>query len=149
MFVRLTQNDDLKVLGHDGEVLWESSEKYGGTESYIAQTVTEGKEDETYYAGIQSSPVEYGDTLLIAQNEGERVMAYSKKFDGSQVVAMQWDGFTLQERWRTQPQSGYLADFEVADADNDGRDEIVMAVVYSRKGLLSKSRAALLIYELP
>ena len=30
----------------------------------------------------------------------------------------------MKEVWHTEPQGGYLADFRVADVDNDGKEEI-------------------------
>jgi hypothetical protein len=55
----------------------------------------------------------------------------------------------LDEAWTTKPQFGYLADFRLADADNDGQKEVVMAVGFSGKlKFLSQRRSTLVVYEL-
>ena len=59
-----------------------------------------------------------------------------------------WNGFTLNEIWRTATQPGYLGDFALADADNDGSPELVMAVKFNHAGLTTDARSSIVIYEL-
>ncbi|MDT8423194.1 MAG: VCBS repeat-containing protein [Desulfuromonadales bacterium] len=145
----LTPSDQLRVLDAAGEVMWESAAKFGGTERNIIREKFIVGGVEYHQTPLQGAMVQYGDTLLVPQNDGSRTLSHSMEFESSRVVAMSWDGYALQEIWSTQKEAGYLSDFEVADADHDGRDEIVMAVVYSRAGFFSASRAALLVYALP
>ncbi|MBW6512935.1 MAG: VCBS repeat-containing protein, partial [Desulfuromonadaceae bacterium] len=145
----LTPSDQLRVLDAAGEVVWESAAKYGGTERNIIREMFIVGGVEYHQTPLQGDMMQYGDMVLVPQNDGSRTLSHSLEFESSRVVAMSWDGYALQESWSTQKEAGYLSDFEVADADNDGRDEIVMAVVYSRAGFFSASRAALLVYELP
>ena len=61
---------------------------------------------------------------------------------------MKWDGVTLHEEWQTADQAGYLADFTLADADNDGEIELVMAIKFQHQNILQKGRSSIVIYEL-
>jgi hypothetical protein len=71
-----------------------------------------------------------------------------REFKSSQIKALRWDGYAMRELWHTRPQGGYLADFQVADVDNDGAPELAMAVLFSHKGMFASPRSAVLVYEL-
>jgi hypothetical protein len=90
-----------------------------------------------------------GGEILIPVNEGRRLLGSSRNFTKSRMMAMRWNGFTLEELWHTREQSGYLADFRVADVDGDGAAEIVQALVFSKEGFRSKGRSALGLFTLP
>jgi hypothetical protein len=151
---RLTANlsgaDRLQVLGAGGEELWESQDVFGGSESFMERP------DISYEPGRRflylKARLERGadNLVLVPVNEGSRISATFREFKKSHLKAMAWDGNALVEAWRTKPQEGYLADFRIADADNDGADEVVMVVMFGRGGLLGggKSSSTVLIYEL-
>jgi hypothetical protein len=44
---------------------------------------------------------------------------------------MEWDGLGFTEKWRTKKIQGYAADYQIKDIDNDGKPEMVMALVTS------------------
>jgi hypothetical protein len=62
---------------------------------------------------------------------------------------MKWDGRRLRESWQTQDQDGYLADFRLADVDNDGVRELVMALGQTLGEWKRKDRAVIVIYKIP
>lgn len=153
LFAQINAWDRLKVLRPDGEILWESEERFGGSEEFIERidpARTQSSNPNTRNAFLQQR-MAVGDKgeLLIPANEGSRLLSRSRSFDKSRIRGMAWNGFTMQEIWHTQPQQGYLADFRLADVDNDGRKELVQGVVFTRKGLLRKGRSALGVIELP
>ncbi|MDO9514876.1 MAG: hypothetical protein Q7J01_02075, partial [Syntrophales bacterium] len=53
-------------------------------------------------------------------------------------------GLGMAENWRTKKIQGYVADYQIKDIDNDGKDEVVLAV-----GLgTSLTRSAIVAYDL-
>jgi hypothetical protein len=44
-------------------------------------------------------------------------------------MAMYWDGLGLAQDWRTRKLTGCIRDFALGDFNNDGKDELVAAVV--------------------
>ena len=87
--------------------------------------------------------------MLVPVNEGNRNFSAFRSFNSSHLKAVAFDGYSLVERWRTKPQGGYLGDFRMADADNDGAPEIVMLVMFSHGGIgFGDGSSALLIYEM-
>jgi hypothetical protein len=147
LLARLNLNDKLQVLEPSGATLWESSDNFGGSETSFERSA--GLNDgSTRYAFLQPrlEPGPDG-TVLVPVNEGSRTFSAFRAFNSSHLKAVAYDGYSLVERWRTKPQGGYLGDFRMADADNDGAPEIVMLVMFSRGGMLKGSygNSALLI----
>lgn len=145
--------DHLKILRSNGDLLWESDERFGGSEEFI-ERIDPGRNradgPNTRDAFMQKRmTIGPSGEVLIPVNEGSRLLSRLRSFDKSRVVALQWNGFTMQELWHTQPQQGYLADFRLADVDNDGKNELVQGLVFSRKGFMRKGRSALGVIELP
>jgi hypothetical protein len=140
--------DKLFVTTPQETPLWESEVPYGGSEVFFYNAEDSQNElAQPVYIQQQAIQLPSGE-ILVAQNDGNRTLQRLRNFKKSRVVAMKWDGFTLHESWRTSEQAGYLADFTLADADNDGQEELVMVIKYSQKNLLQKGRSTIVIYEL-
>ncbi len=77
------------------------------------------------------------------------ILGNYRSFEKSQLKAFRWDGRSLEPLWHTKPQGGYLSDFTLADVDNDGAQELVMTVLFTHAGFMSKARSNLVVYELP
>ena len=152
LYTYLSADDYLKVVTADGTELWESGDYYGGSEARFDHTIPIGGAG----AGGPFKPVyirsriikSMTGEILIAQNDGLRNLERFRKFKDSRLIALTWNGHSLTESWRTSGQNGYLGDFTVGDADNDGSDEIVMAVKFKHRGLLQSARSAIVTYEL-
>lgn len=148
LYADLSDNDYLRIISPSGNTLWQSSEHYGGSEAFFYNT-TDMQDDLIKPVFIQQRLIQLpSGEILVPQNDGQRVLERYRKFSKSRIVAMKFDGLALSESWQTTDQNGYLADFALADADNDGTDELVTVVKYSQKNLLQKGRSALVIYEL-
>ncbi len=150
LLARISSGDKLQLLEPNGSLLWESSDYFGGSESSFERPdgLTGGS---TRYAFIQPR-IEPGPdgTLLVPVNEGNRNFSAFRQFNNCHLKAVTFDGYSLVERWRTKPQGGYLGDFRMADADNDGAAEIVMLIMFSHGNWMKSNygNSALLIYEM-
>jgi len=153
LFAQLNFLDNLKVVRPSGETIWSSEERFGGGEAYIERKDPDRNpaEGPTTRNAYMQKRLEIGPNgeLLVPVNEGSRLLRGARSFNRSHIRGVVWNGFSLQELWRTQPQEAYLADYKLADADNDGKLELVQALVFSRDGFGSKARSALAIFELP
>ena len=150
LLARLSVNDKLQVLESSGTTLWESSDYFGGSESSFERPERDQGAGMRYVflpPRLEPGP---GGTVLVPVNEGNRNFTSFRNFSNSHLKAVAYDGYSLVERWRTKPQGGYLGDFRMADADNDGAAEIVMLVRFSQGGFLKtgSGNSALLIYEM-
>jgi FG-GAP-like repeat len=144
--------DNLQIYSTAGEKLWESSDRFGGSEEFITRidpTKAPQDGDNTRNAYMQAR-LGLGDAgeILIPVNEGDWFRARGKTFRKSRLVAMVWNGQELLEAWHTRDQQGYLADYRLADVDNDGHKEIVMAIDGATTGLMGNRRSSLYVFEL-
>jgi hypothetical protein len=150
-YAALTETDELVVAMPDGKRLWESNRKYGGSSAGIDRPVNihardaEGDRTQWLRSRIMLSP---NGEVLVPVNEGTRRFAQWRSFKSSYMAALTWNGHVMQERWRTIDQNGYLADFRLADADNDGVDELVTFMGYNEGGFLTTAKSGLVIYEM-
>jgi hypothetical protein len=148
LYAYVSTGDYLHVTTPGGASLWESADHFGGTEVFFYNGESSNKElVQPIFIQKRLLTLPTGE-ILAAQNEGFRALDRYRNFNKSRVIALKWDGFTLRETWSTAEQGGYLADFSLADADNDGQDELVMVVKFKQQNLLQKGRSAVVIYEL-
>ncbi|MCK4501484.1 MAG: VCBS repeat-containing protein [Desulfuromonadales bacterium] len=148
LYASLSTEDYLHVTTPQGTTIWESGDHFGGTEVFF-YNADPNDNDMVQPVLIQKRllTLPTGE-ILTTQNDGPRGLKRFRNFDKSRVIALKWDGFALTETWQTSEQNGYLADFALADADNDGQDELVMVVIFQNKNLLQKGRSTVVIYEL-
>jgi hypothetical protein len=148
LYVFLTNEDYLKVSDVNGTMLWESSDYFGGSNACI---VFEQSKTETYLPSLclrSRLLVNPAGEVLVPQNDGQRFFKRYRLYDGNRLLAMAWNGTNLVESWRTPQQQGYLADTVLADIDNDGLTELVMAIQFKEEGILSDGSSAIMTFEL-
>ncbi len=150
LIANININSRLQALEMGGASIWESFEHFGGSEASFERP------DGLYEMGSRyaflKTRIERGpnQTVLVPVNEGNHLFGAFRQYNNSHLRAVAFDGYAMVERWRTKPQGGYLADFRLADADNDGTDEIVMLVMFSHGSRLRTrdGNTTLLIYEM-
>jgi hypothetical protein len=131
----------LRILGPKGEYVWTSSDRFGGTDNFYE---TRKKLVELYNQNDSPAYRVYipgrilvrdldGDgthELIINKNSGNATaFERAKTFEKGEVFNMVWDENIFLKNWQTREVTGYIADYQVRDADNDGRDELVVAIV--------------------
>ena len=52
-----------------------------------------------------------------------------RSFNEAQLILFAWDGLGLAPQWKTRKLSGMIRDFAVGDFNNDGKKELLCAVV--------------------
>ena len=65
-----------------------------------------------------------------------RILGNVKVFTSSEIYNLEWDGNGLIENWRTRKITGYVADYQIKDADNDGDVEVVLALVSGGQSMI-------------
>ncbi len=152
LYLLLDLNEKLQVYSPAGDRLWESGEIMGGTEAYFIRRATEDRMGDSVYDYLKAHlDLTADDLIVVPTNEGSTRMFKTREFSKSFLTAYRWDGRSLKEEWKTAPQGGSLAGFTYADVDNDGRNELVTAVIFNHGSVLSPdlTNSTLVIYELP
>lgn len=131
------------VLGSK-ELLYTSEEVFGGSNIYI-EAIGEDKSQDHYYLNSRIIPYDTNKDgrreLIVVKNISPigRVLKNVRTFTSSEFYNLEWDGMGLVENWHTRKMSGYVADYQIKDIDNDGENEICMALVISAGSLTGKS----------
>lgn len=147
LYAYLSASDYLKVVTAEGKILWESPDKYGGSEISFNMP-PEASSDDPIVAYIKARIVTAQGSFFVPQNDGFRFVQGFRMFQKSRMVNLTWNGLTMNEAWKTADQSGYLNDIALADMDNDGQVELLTFIKFKHKGMFQKARSALVAYEL-
>jgi hypothetical protein len=146
-YAHLSGSDFLKIKSSTGEELFESPDRYGGSE-VILKSKGQSNKDESVNYFLPQKLLVVNNELLALQNDGRRISQNLRHYKKSRLISLKWNGLALEENWRTSDQSGHTADFAHADIDNDGQNELVLAVKFSRKGIFSTAKSAIVVYEM-
>jgi TolB-like protein len=153
LLINLTQ-----FMGPTKELIWRSDEMYGGSNNALQPefaTGTRNLQDQADLSFFNMRILTYDlnkdgkkEVILVRGiSMTGRVMKNAPLFTGAEVYAFEWDGLGLAELWRSRKITGYAADFQIADIDNDGQDEIVIALVLS-VGPALRTNSCIVAYKL-
>jgi TolB-like protein len=128
----------LQTFGGSKERLWKSDEVYGGSNTVIVNDdlLTDDENKNTYInLRILTVDTKKNDKkeIIIVKNMSSvgRLFKNVRLFTSSEVYDLEWDGLGLVENWKTRKINGYVADYQFKDIDNDGQNEVVLALVLS------------------
>jgi TolB-like protein len=138
--VKLEDFERLTILSKDGKFSWRSSARFGGTNIYY-DTLKTRDAMATPRERIPSRQYIPG-RILIRDLNGSgtpEVIAYrniptgklsqrTRSFETGEIYSLVWEEDNLITDWKTREINGYITDYQVKDADNDGQVELVVGV---------------------
>ena len=140
------KNDDL---------IWRADDQYGGSNNYF-ENINKLKPEENEKSAYVNLRILTYDTknngkkeIIIVKNKSSvgRVLSHMKLFTSSEIYDLEWDGLGMAENWKTKKINGYVADYVIKDIDNDGKPEIVLALVLS-VGTTIRDKSVIVVYKL-
>ncbi|MEW5725497.1 MAG: VCBS repeat-containing protein, partial [Thermodesulfobacteriota bacterium] len=157
--VGVNYNDKLVVLSRGGQRIWKSKDYFCEGMLYVEEPRINNPELGHPKPNRKFLPTRIlavdldGDgvqEILVPQNsrEGTRWLEGVRAFDQGEIYSLSLSQMAVRENWRTKPLPGYLADYQVADYNNDGRLDLVLAVVMKHGTGVFDSRSAIVAYEL-
>ena len=146
------------IMGGSDEFIWKSEEVFGGSNTSIepmgkaSDQSAEGVGEPSY---INLRVITYDTNqdgkreIIVVKNHSSaaRLFQRIKLFSSAEVHNLEWDGMGMVQNWRTKKINGYVADFQFKDIDNDGENEIVLALVLSVGGTI-RDRSVIVAYSL-
>ncbi|MFO7559162.1 MAG: hypothetical protein R6X10_10065 [Desulfobacterales bacterium] len=145
----LDNHDRLVLLHSNGETLWSGTEKYGGSETYLEYPSEHdnprGDSADHYYLQqrLHVTPCREnkGNCLVLVKNTDRagRYFSRLRSFESGHVECLAWNGIGLEEKWRTPDVAGYISDSAIGDLDNDGKNELILAVIMD-EGIFFKKK---------
>jgi TolB-like protein len=152
----LDVQDQLRVISPSGKTLWTSDEPFGGTPLYYCPpSKGEGNDAQKEYLPIRVRLVDLDGNgkveVLAAVNHGKmsRTFAQQRFFKNSHIEGLGWNGIGLTPLWQTQQLSGRTQDFVTADFDNDGVEELLIALI-NKEGAIAftDAKGVLIAFDL-
>ena len=137
------------------DLIWRSDDYFGGSNNYF-ENIDKTRPDENEKSAFVNLRINTFDTnndgkkeVIMVKNLSSvgRVFKHLKLFTSSEIYNMEWDGMGMAENWRTKKINGYVADYCIKDIDNDGKPEIVLALVQS-VGASLRDKSAIVVYRL-
>jgi len=158
----LDANDKIRLFDEKGKLKWRSRVQFGGSQR------TKEEDDDRLDPSQQTdvtvkmaySPLRILVCDLDRDNQNEilinrNIEAFKKFLErlriyiGGEIHNLVWDGLSLTTNWNTRKFDGYVSDFQVKDIDNNGQDELVIALVLRTEWIdILKKRSALIAYKL-
>ena len=140
------------------ELIWKSDDVYGGSNNYLENienksNPTENDKERYAYANLRILTFDTNKDgkkeIIIVKNlsSSGRIFKQLKLFTASEIYNLEWDGMGMVENWHTKKINGYVADYCIKDIDNDGKPEIVLALVQSVGASLS-DRSVIVVYKM-
>ncbi len=147
-FVVLDGDGYLAVFSSDGTEVWKSSEKYGGSETYLkndSQSHVRSTGDLQRWVFLEQRMTLLKDgTLLVPYNEGTFSIGNNRAFNKHTLFSFEWTGTVLKEKWHSRKLPSYLADY----AFDQATEEIIQLEVVQKSGLFAEGRSALSINKI-
>ena len=149
--VAFDSRDHIRVFDAAGKELYKTPEIFGGSTLYYEGDRSDYGRDHAAdlfpHAASPSAGQGRQDPILAVKNHDITGMKLEKfrDFNESQVMAFYWDGVGLTQDWRTRKLTGAIRDFAVGDFNNDGKTELVAAVVIDEARVIGSTPKCILI----
>lgn len=164
MIVAFNKSDYLYITDTAGAEEWKSSERYGGSATYLEPQATKraqpsrvnddpGALDRIYLSQrvfVRDLDKDGKNEVIVVKNKevtGRKLNRF-RVFKSGHIECLGWDNVGLFKKWRTREISGYLSDYAVADIDNDGTDELVFTLATRIDSAIGKGKSAIVSQEI-
>ncbi len=152
--VAFDDSDDLKVYSTTGKEIWKDGDKSGGRLAYF-ELPSEGNMEMKNYAYypmrilIKDINKDGKNEVITVKNQRLSNIISYRVFTHGEIEIRSWDGIGLAVHWHTRRLAGYFSDFGIGDFDNDGKDELVAALVIKTGSVVfTEPKSAIIAYEL-
>jgi hypothetical protein len=167
--IALDKFDRLNIFPEDGKGQWKSGGRFGGTNNYydtkrkadLAFRPSDAPPWRTFLPGrilVRDLNRDGVPQVIVNKNEfssgklSDRIRSYEK----GEIQGLVWEEDDLMTNWKTREIKGYIADYQIRDVENDGNEELVVAVSAppdSEEGIITgilspKSRSNIYFFKL-
>lgn len=135
MIIGYSTEDRLRLFKPNGEYVWEDSDRTGGNMVFFTPPKNDPGVQNKQFLPLRVRIVDIDRNgkaeVLVARHEEltKNLAKNFRSFSKAYIESKAWNGLTLVDQWKTQELPGRASDFAVGDVDNDGSDELLVAVV--------------------
>ena len=153
MTVAYSERNYLRVLTPDNEKEWESEDAYMAGGLFLeypdeaAASIGNYREQIRYYLPqrilISDVDKDGKNEVLVCRNKdaADGLFAKLRLFKAGQIECLAWDQFGLYPKWKTRNISGHISDYTLGDIDNDGKPELVFAIIKKASSVMGDARS--------
>ncbi|MCX5906756.1 MAG: FG-GAP-like repeat-containing protein, partial [Deltaproteobacteria bacterium] len=152
-FAFLETDSRMKVADSQGRVLWRSRESYGTNNGFRVKPFPVGvgneQGDDMFF--VNSRILSRGSEIFVLKNIGPvgELFKRARVYTRGEVQRMAWTGGMLQETWKSQDISGYMADLQFFSLNPEGEKTLVVATQFSKEFIVAgQASSALMISRL-
>jgi hypothetical protein len=152
--VAYRDDNRMVVVAPSGKITWKGEERYGGSTLYYAAAIDNpGEVENKIYLPMRILVRNKGangksEVIAVKNYETMKTKWERRHFTDTHIESFSWDGLGLATNWKTRKFSGHIRDFAVADFDNDGKNELVAAVILKEgKIVTTKPKTTIIAYE--
>ncbi len=151
-----TRFDKVNIYQLSGQQVSEGKTAYGGNIQHVLMpAIAIGEPQQKIYLPTRLRLTDLdkdGKFEIVLINNldlaGRRLESF-RSYASGQIEARIWDGLGLASVWTTRKISGRIQDFTIGDFDNDGRNELVVAVILKEGSIIAtKPKSMVIAYEL-
>ncbi len=147
--VAYTKKGYLSVYDEKNDEVWKSTDIFGGSQKYLETRKSEMQTRVYLKPRIIAADID-GDSVtevvtIKNRNSTPRAFVNLQNFKDGHIEALIWKTNSLESKWETQQMKGYISDFDVNDMDNDGKNELIYAVVKNRSKFFKKKKTEIVI----
>lgn len=133
--VVINPDNYLVVYNEEPVEVWRSSDKFGGSELYYQiEDLDNVRVTNDRYRWIfldQKLQVTSRGDLLVGKNEGFFVLGNARSYKKGLIYCFNWNGSSLEEKWRTRDTQNYMPDYFYDEA----RNELMILQTVQREGM--------------
>jgi len=155
LFAAYVLNHEIAIFSAAGETLWRTEQSFDGSLNYFEYTDYQKATHRHYIPQrilIADTDGNGRMEVIAVKNEAGSFNVFSnfKRYKNGRIVCMEWDADSrLQTKWETLEAQGYISDLALADANNDGKPDLVFTVVENAGAGLKKPSSTVVIQQLP
>ncbi len=160
-YIFLDFQDRLNIVSPDGKFVYRSRDTYGGSNiSYDTlkkrDPALQGRDKDSYpwreyIPGrilVRDMDGDGVNEVIVNKNQGGRFFGRIRTFDSGTVQDLVWNADSLMMNWRTREVKGYICDYQIADVENDGEPELIVALVDPGEVFDLKGKSNILFFKL-
>ena len=149
------RRDRLMMLNSAGKEIWSSGEFLGGSTLHFKLPNETPSDDRRYYLPmrvvVRDLDGDGQDEVILAENHemaGRRLGTF-RSFNRSNIQIRQWDGLGLGSAFKTRKMTGAVRDLAVGDFDNDGKNELIAAILQKEGTTVTvKPKSSIIAFDL-
>ncbi len=141
-FLKLVVNQDQRVLVFNAEnhLIFQIPDRIYGLERHVRAPVKNGYKDIIFPGRI---------CIADTDGDGDNELLLIKQGTGSSIHALNWDGASLVEKWKTVMSTGIISDFRIGDVKNEQTRSLILILLKPDPFLgLTGPRSIVFAYDL-